>query len=876
MFLSAGTRLGPYEIQSALGAGGMGEVYCARDPKLNRLIAIKVLREEFTADLQRRFRFEREAQSIAALNHPNIVTIYSVEEADGLHFLTMELVDGKPLGDMIVKGGLPLARILSVAIPLVDAISAAHQKRITHRDLKPANLMITADGRVKVLDFGLAKLMEQSPIEPAVSALPTSLTGEGRIVGTVAYMSPEQAEGKPIDPRSDLFSLGVILYELATGERPFKGDTPVSTITSILRDTPRSITELNREMPSDLAKIVRRCLVKDAEYRYQTAKELRNDLEELRHDGDTDGLARAIRWRLPVRGWSRALITLGLVTVGALALVAGSRFLNWVRTPPVPMVGGGRLSLLVSSENEVRDPALSPDGKMIAYIAGEAGHLDLYVSRVAGGERVRLTDDTSAKDQPSFSPDGDRIVFSRRRPDAQVREVCIIPTFGGRAIPVISDGESPVWSPDGSRLAFVLHRLGEPMALATTAADGSDLRILLRADADLPYLHLSSWAPDGTQLAISRSAGGINQEVWLAPAAGGPARRLWQDPPGVFSGDPIFTADGSGIVHASNRGGSTNLWFMPMKGDEPVRLTSGPGPDESPSVARNGSIAFLSSRNRQTLIVHRLDTGETRTLATHHAALWGPSFSPDGREVAFSRNETDGSWHIWTLPAAGGTPRQVTSSRLPEIYPRYTPDGSAILFQTWASEPRRIWRVPRDGGQAVALTPARGLHDEYGDMSPDGRWLAFARTDQGTVRVYIAPTAGGEGRWLTDSPSTTPRWSPDGQWIAFGSDRSADGGIWLIRPDGTGRHRLTQTGGWPVWWPDGKQIGYQTVTLQGNELIAVVRLDGSSPRTLNTLRFNGTNYPFDVSPDGSRLVTTNSQHLGDEVWLLEASHAQGK
>jgi Tol biopolymer transport system component len=351
---------------------------------------------------------------------------------------------------------------------------------------------------------------------------------------------------------------------------------------------------------------------------------------------------------------------------------------------------------------------------------------------------------------------------------------------------------------------------------------------------------------------------------------------MWQDPPGVFSGQPVFSADGRGIVHTSNRGGATNLWLMPINGKEPVRLTSGPGPDGSPSVARNGSIAFVNARSRSTLIVHRFDTGEIRTLATHHSFLWAPSFSPDGRDVAFSRSETDGSWHIWTVPADGGTPRQVTSSRLPEIYPRYTPDGSAIIFQTWGSEPRRVWRVPRDGGQAVALTPVRGEHDEYADMSPDGRWLAFARTDKGTASVYVAPTAGGEGRRLTDSPSTTPRWSPDGQWIAFGSDRLARGGIWLIRADGTGRRHLTETGGWPVWWPDGKQIGYQTVTSEGNEQIAVVRLDGGPPRTLNRLQFLGDNHPFDVSPDGNRLVTTNSQHLGDEIWLLEAPRVQEK
>ena len=281
-----GQRLGPYEVLGKLGEGGMGEVYRAHDPKLKRDVAIKVLPRDTAGDADRRARFEREAQAVAALNHPNIVTIHSVEEADGVLFLTMELVEGQSLDALITTGGLPLARVLALAIPLTDAISAAHQKGITHRDLKPANVMVTADGRVKVLDFGLAKLVEPSPIAAGVSELMTRLlTGEGRIVGTVAYMSPEQAEGKPVDHRSDIFSLGVMLYELATGERPFKGDTHVSLLSSILRDTPRSVTELKPAAPRELSRIIKRCLVKDPEYRYQSAKDLRNELRELQEEG---------------------------------------------------------------------------------------------------------------------------------------------------------------------------------------------------------------------------------------------------------------------------------------------------------------------------------------------------------------------------------------------------------------------------------------------------------------------------------------------------------------------------------------------------------------------------------------------------------------
>jgi serine/threonine protein kinase/tetratricopeptide (TPR) repeat protein len=325
-----GSQIGGYRIDALLGRGGMGEVYRAHDLKLKRDVAIKLLPQDTAADPERHARFEREAQAIAALNHPNIVTIHSVEDADGVLFLTMELVEGHPLDAEIVADGLPLARILALAVPLADAVSAAHQKGITHRDLKPANVMVTPDGRVKVLDFGVAKLVEASDVAPDVTALPTVLTGEGRIVGTAAYMSPEQAEGKPVDHRSDIFSLGVLLYELATGERPFTGDTQLSLLSSILRDTPRAVTDLRPTLPRDLARIIKRCLAKDPEYRYQSAKDLRNELRELRDESEShepdevkgDQIAAAPP--VKIRTWRKAnLIAIGLVALAA-ASVAGA------------------------------------------------------------------------------------------------------------------------------------------------------------------------------------------------------------------------------------------------------------------------------------------------------------------------------------------------------------------------------------------------------------------------------------------------------------------------------------------------------------------------------------------------------------------------
>jgi serine/threonine protein kinase/Tfp pilus assembly protein PilF len=387
MPLSVGTCLGPYEIVGPLGAGGMGEVYRARDPKLNRLVALKVLPEHTAADPERRDRFTREAQSLAALTHPHIVTIYSVDEADGVLFLTMELVDGKPLNELIVKGGLPLAQLLTLAIPLADALSAAHQKGITHRDLKPANVMVTADRRVKVLDFGLAKLMDASPLQMAVSALPTAaLTGEGRIAGTVAYMSPEQAEGKPVDPRSDIFSLGTLLYELATGDRPFTGDTSVSVVSSIMKDTPRAATEVNPALPREMGRIIRQCLVKDPTRRYQSAIDVRNDLEELKREHESADIEVA-RGRTPEAGAT------GRRPIDSIAVLP---FVNGSGSEDAEYLSDGLADTLSNSLAQIRTLRVVPRTLVARYKnqmvdPGQVGR-DLNVRAVVTG-RVRQRGD---------------------------------------------------------------------------------------------------------------------------------------------------------------------------------------------------------------------------------------------------------------------------------------------------------------------------------------------------------------------------------------------------------------------------------------------------------------------------------------------------
>jgi TolB protein len=336
----------------------------------------------------------------------------------------------------------------------------------------------------------------------------------------------------------------------------------------------------------------------------------------------------------------------------------------------------------------------------------------------------------------------------------------------------------------------------------------------------------------------------------------------------VFSDWPTFTRDGRGLIHASNRAGATNIWRLPLSGGLPVQLTSGSGPDESPSVGGDGTLAYVNSRWRNTLDVHDLRDGSVRTLFTHSPYIWAPAVSPDGREIAFSRGEVDGSWHLWAITPHDGKVRQVTSGPAGEVYPRYSPDGGSLFFHSW-NQPRRLGRIPVAGGPVSWPSFGDMVAETFADPSPDGKVLAFVRSDPDVERIYTAPAGGGAARRLTASRSTLPRWSPDGSSIAFAGDRRYDGGIFVIRPDGSGERQLSKDGLWPVWWPDGSQIGFVAVGPDGSGQIRAVSLHDGAIRTLERIRLATLNHPFTVFPDGGRIAIGNAVHVSDEIWVLE-------
>ena len=855
-----GETLGHYRIDACLGAGGMGTVYRARDERLHRTVAIKVVGASGAGGStpEDRSRLLDEARAASHLNHPHICTVYEVGDADGRAFIAMEYVAGRPLSESLPADGLPAETVVRFGVQIADALAHAHERGVVHRDLKTANVVVAEEQGVKVLDFGLARRIDTPAQEDLTRSIEES-TERGTLIGTVAYIAPELLLGHPADARSDIWALGVVLYEMATGEHPFRGRNKFELTAAILRSPAHPFPP---PVPPMLRAIISRCLTKEPAQRYQRAGEVRAALEAVQ----TDVLSTPIPTTdASNRTWLRWLAA-GATGV-ALFVLAAWLFAHRPRGPWERGNAGGRLTRIVSSEDQTFDPSLSSDGRMLCYASRNAdGRVDLFTVRVAGGGRVQLTNDDAREETPRFSPDGERIAFTRRDPVASTPEIRVVPSLGGEVLARIANAASPAWSPDGKRLVYVRGSGSDGATeVVTSTPDGSDARVIMRADSVYPFLRNPAWSPDGNQIAIVRGTGGVAGEIWLMPASGGSPRRAIEEGGAVFSDAPVYTPDGRGIVHTSNRGGATNLWFLPLSGDSPIRLTTGSGPDASPSISASGAVSFVNSRWRNTLDLYDLTSGTSRVLVTHTPFLWGPAVSPDGQEVAFSRSEEDGSWHIWTIDLSGGAPRRLTAGEAGEVYPRYSPDGTSVWFYTWIA-PRRIGHVPSRGGP-LEMFPLAG-DQGYGDLSPDGKTLAFTRADADSERVYLASPNGEGMRALTRSSGAVPRWSPDGSLIAYAADRGFAGGIFLIKPNGTSGRRLTREGGWPVWWPGGREVGYLAVGADGNQEIRVASLDGST-RTLTNIKLNGTNHPFAIFPDGRRLVGSSAVHVSDEIWLLE-------
>ena len=866
MTLGAGTRIGSYEIMNVLGTGGMGEVYRARDLRLNRFVALKVLPGSSSLDPECRERLEREAQMVAALNHPNVVTLFSVETSGDALFLTMELVEGRPLSNAIPNHGVPIHRLLDIAIPVADAVAAAHQKGITHRDLKPANIMLGEGehaGRIKVLDFGLAKLAALSPGAAGTSGLATALeTAEGRVLGTVAYMSPEQAQGKSLDARSDLFSLGVILYEMATGCRPFSGDTSISIISSIVKDTPMSITEVNPSLPRELSRIIRRALSKDPEHRYQTAKDLRNDLEDLKSaltSGELESPSSAIRspgGRSSARSWLWTAIGATAVVAAIIAVLLSGRRPPADRTSATHAI---RMLRLTSTGN-AHLPAISPDGKYVAYIQGDTGQQSLWVHQIAGSSDARIVAPTPGVSilALTVTPDGAFVDFVRQaRPG--VLELWRVPFLGGAPRKLVDDAWSaPSWSPDGKRMAYMV-RLSE---VAVAEADGSHPRVIARRKGPDRYLSLGYllpqdfrpvWLPDGHSLVVigNDDARGytalqlvtINVETGTEHILQLPESRDLQNGMGM-----ALAPDRRSFIlsHVLEGGPPQVVRFDPSSG-QMARLTN--DVNEYAGISLAGDAVVTAQRSIQSSLwmanaagnnARQLDRDVPAEIATRGTLQWGgpsrlvyyaalaggtglwsldlasntaqlivsegktPSVSADGRTLVFMRGS--GTVRLWRADVDGRNAAEVPGAL--GFTPSITPDGSEVFYVSLESGDQRAWKVNLGEGRAHMFAPMYVF--PFGvAVSPDGRQVALLSRDQGQV-IVILPANGGEAvRRLRTAGVEQIRWTPDGRALAY-VQADAPSNIWVQSIDGGPARQLTSFTDRRIvayaWSPDGKQL----------------------------------------------------------------------
>jgi len=799
----------------------MGVVYRARDTRLRRDVALKILPDVFAGDPGRLDRFQREAQAIAALNHPNVVTIHSVEEVDGVHFLTMELVEGKTLAELIPAGGMTADGLLRIALPLAGAVSAAHQRSIVHRDLKPANVMVGADGHVKVLDFGLAKLRPESQEAPGLTAVPTAhMTGVHQVLGTPGYMSPEQAEGKRVDARADIFSLGVLLYEMATGNRPFAGDTPLAVISSILRDQPAPLQQLRPDLPPDLDRIVRRCLEKEPSRRYQTSLDVYNELEDLQQQ-----ISRGARESTHAPVSRRARAVLRVSAFGALsALTAAAAFVVWrsIRDDDASArPARATFKQLTSQPGGELFAKLSPDGKWVVYTGEGKGNRDIYLQSVSGQTPIDLTADSPADDeQPAFSPDGERIAFRSGRDGGGI---FVMGRTGEGVKRLTREGFNPAWSPDGTELAYTTvatetkpqnaEQRGQVMV---TAVNGGPPRKL--ADAAI----LPSWSPRGRRLAFSTRIVGAEgtSNIVTTPRAGGEMVPVTAD--AFVNWNPVWSADGRQLYFVSNRGGSMNIWRVSID-EETGRPRGQPEPITSPasfvthlSLSADGTrlaySAILETQNVQRLGLDPVRgevIGEPVAVTTGSRFWANPDPSPDGTQVVFySQVGPEGDLYVARSDGAGGV-RQLTDDAAIDRVPRWSPDGQWIATFSDRSGQLQVWKIRADGSDLQQLTRTPS---SVAAWSPDGKRLAVTRQGQNRNASIIDPnnpTDESEVQ-LPMPPPPNQRfapnsWSPDGTRIT-GQNGFTTLGISIYSLATRTFERVLEYGEWPVWLPDSRHI----------------------------------------------------------------------
>ncbi len=827
MALAPGTKLGPYEVVSPIGAGGMGEVYRARDARLGRDVVIKVLPTEVASDPGRLRRFELEARSTGQLNHPNVLAVYDVGTHDGAPYIVTELLEGETLAARLRTATLTARSAVELGVQITQGLAAAHEKGIVHRDLKPANIFLTSDGMVKILDFGLAKHVEGPSIREQISEMSTEdpSTEAGVMLGTVGYMSPEQVRGQPVDHRTDIFAFGCVLYEMLSGRPPFLRGTSADTVAAILGEDPPPLAASGRTSVPALQEIVNRCLEKRAPDRFSSAHDLAFALHALSASGETRAISLSLRGAPGRQRRARRRLA---VAAGVLAIVACGAFLVWLVRPragnrPSPL--RAEFLQLTSQPGVEWFPSLSPDGKWIAYAGTGAGPRHVYLQSVGGQNPLDLTaDSTDDNDQPVFSPDGERIAFRSSRDGGGL---FVMGRTGEAVRRVTRAGYRPAWSPDGTRLVYATENIelnpqniSGQSELWSVAVDGGEPRRIHEGDAVLP-----SVSPNDRRIAFTRRISNpVQADVCTIPVSGGAVVPVTNDRWTDWS--PVWSPDGRFLYFATDRGGSMNLWRVPVDEasgkplGEPEPITAPASTLAHPSISADGRrIVYTSALVTANIQRQRFDpatwlpTGDPAWVTTGSRRWSSPDPSPDGARVAFySLTQPEGDVYV-ARPDGTGL-RQVSGDDAIDRVPRWSPDGKWLSFFSTRKGPMEVWRIRPDGSDLAQLTEGG---NSYHAWSPDGRRIAASpspsgpQADRGTVvfdpdlpwgRQHLDTLPRMEaasGRLLVNS------WSPDGERLAGQIDMPSRG-IAVYSMRSRTYERLTDFGEWPVWLPDSRRL----------------------------------------------------------------------
>jgi serine/threonine protein kinase/Tol biopolymer transport system component len=823
MGLTTGTKLGPYEIVSQVGAGGMGEVYRARDTRLGRDVAIKVLPEALARDADRLRRFEEEARTIAALNHPNILGIHDIGVHDGAPFLISEFLEGQTLREKVLSGPLPMRRVIEYSLGIAEGLAAAHEKAIVHRDLKPENVFVTRDERIKVLDFGLAKLVNlQEKHETAVTL--TNPTLPGMVMGTSGYMSPEQVRGEALDPRSDIFTFGAVLFEMLTGKRAFKRQTYAETMTAILREEPQALGDTGWQGPPELQRILTRCLEKNAARRFQSASDLAFAIESLSGTSSVKSVSQP----KSRRAW--------LPWALAAALLVGTALRETLRpaTAPANPLEKAHFSRLTDFDS--LEAAISPDGRFVAFISDHDGPFDVWLTQVGTGHLMNLTQ--------------------------------------GKAGPLPGPLRSVGFSGDGSEIWIGGGDVGMRLRLMPLTG-GPPRNFLGEETANL------SWSPDGERIVYHTFTSG--DPMFVADRTGANAQRIFGDQPGLHNHFPTWSPDGRWIyfVHGTPATKEMDLWRIDPAGSKPERLTQRNTDVAYPTPVGDRTVFYVARDGDGSgpwLWAFDLKRRDSRRASIGLEQYTSVEASADGRKlVATISNPVAG---LWTVPildrvAEEQDVKPFTVPTVRALAPRFS--GSSLFYLSSLGTGDGLWRLR--GGQAAEIWKgADGALLETPAVSPDGGRVAIVLRRNGKRQLHVLSSDGAELQPIADGIAAqgSSCWSPDAKWIVTGGSDASGPGLFKIPLEGGSPVRLLSGSALnPVWSPDGSLIVYAGTNVSTFAPLLAVRPDGSNVELPHiSLRRLGEHVRF--SPDGKSLIYMQGLLASQDFWQLDLASMKSR